>query len=60
MADEDIPTRWVRKKDGVKATVIAIGGGAYNWLDIRLSNGRITTISEAGLRKKYDPEEDQS
>lgn len=54
-----LPTRWVRKKDGMKAIVTHIGGGGYDWIDLKLASGRTVTISLTGLRKKYDPAEEQ-
>lgn len=60
--EHDLPRRWVRKRDGMKAIVVTIGGGSHNWVDIKLASGRIVTVSESGLRRKYDPvpEDDQT
>ena len=47
--------RWVRKADGATVEVIYLGGGAHAWVDVRrLDSGRTFTVSEAGLRRKYE------
>lgn len=48
---------FTRKHDGMEAVVVYVGGGAHNWIDIRLSSGRKVTVSATGLRKKYDRKE---
>ena len=53
MSAEDLPTRWVRK-DGVKAIVIAYGGGSRPTVDLKLATGRIATMTVERLRKNYD------
>lgn len=54
----DLPTRWVRK-DGVKAIVIAEGGGSRPTVDLKLATGRIATMTVERLRKNYTPAEEQ-
>lgn len=61
MTDEELPKRWLRKKDGVKAVITYIGGGSHQWIELLVGPSmRRVTISRAGLLKRYEPAEDQS
>lgn len=51
----ELPRRWRRKHDGLKAIVIAEGGGSRPSVDLKLATGRIATMTVERLRKSYDP-----
>lgn len=52
--------RWRRNSDDRILEVEVTDGGAHLWLYGYLDNGRVITISEAGLRSKYTLIEDGS